>query len=74
MDVRGSGLTPNHNPTLLKGKAIPAGLTVTGARYVNDSLIQVFVLVDAATPAGAYSILLTDGQGQSTNALRFDVK
>lgn len=74
LDVRGTGITPGHNPMLLKGKAIPAGLTVTGARYVNDTLLQVFVQVDAATPAGAYSMVLVDGQGLSTNALRFDVK
>lgn len=74
VDVRGSGLTPNHNPMLLKGKAIPAGLTVTGARYVNDGLLQVFVQVDAAAPAGAYSMVLVDAQGVSTNPLRFDVK
>lgn len=74
VDVRGSGITPNHNPMILKGKAIPAGLTVTGARYVNETLLQVFVMVDAATPAGAYSMVLIDGQGVSTNPLRFDVK
>jgi hypothetical protein len=74
VDVRGSGLTPNHNPTLLKGKAIVAGLTVTGARFVNEGLLQVFIQVDAAVPTGAYVLLLTDGEGRQTNALRFDVK
>ncbi len=74
VDVRGTGLTANHNPTLSKGKAAPSGLTVTGLRYVNETLIQIFIQVAADAPAGAYAVLLTDARGQSTNPLRFDVK
>jgi hypothetical protein len=74
VDVRGTGLTASHNPTLSKGKAAAPGLTVTGLRYVNESLVQVFIEVAADAPAGAYAIILTDGQGESTNPLRFDVK
>ena len=67
-------MTASHNPTLSKGKAAAPGLTVTGLRYVNESLVQVFIQVAADAPAGAYAIILTDGQGESTNPLRFDVK
>jgi eukaryotic-like serine/threonine-protein kinase len=74
VDVRGTGLTANHNPTILKGKAIPAGVVVTGARFVNETLFQVFVQIDATAATGAYTMLMTDGEGQSTNPLRFDVK
>ncbi len=74
VDIRGSGLTANHNPTLSKGKAAASGLSVTGLRYVNESLIQVFIQVAADAPAGAYAIVLTDARAESTNSLRFDVK
>jgi len=74
VDIRGTGLTANHNPTLSRGKAAAPGLTVTGLRFVNDTLIQVFVQVAADAPAGAYALVLTDAKGLATNPLRFDVK
>jgi hypothetical protein len=74
VDIRGAGLTANHNPTLSRGKAAAPGLTVTGLRFVNDTLIQVFVQVAGDAPAGAYALVLIDATGLSTNPLRFDVK
>lgn len=72
VDVRGSDLYPQLTPTLLKGKGPAAGLRVARSRFVNDTLIHVFIEVDLSAAPGQYAVVLAEG-GNSTNTLRFDV-
>jgi serine/threonine protein kinase len=72
VDVRGSDLYPQLSATLLKGKGPAAGLRVARSRFVNDTLIQVFIEVDPSAAPGQYAVVLAEG-GNSTNTLRFDV-
>ena len=58
--------------SLVKGRAAAEGLVVVNQRFVNATLIQVFLEVQSGAPPGAYSVSLADGQG-STNPARFEV-
>jgi hypothetical protein len=58
--------------SLARGRAPADALRVVNQRFVNTTLIQVFVEVDAGAPAGAYALSLADGQG-TTNGARFEV-
>src|SRR5262249_14972821 len=73
LDVHGSGLRPDHQPLILKGKDVARGIQLVRQRLVNAGLIQVVILVDARAAPGSYSVILTDSQGNATNALRFEV-
>jgi serine/threonine-protein kinase len=73
LDVHGSGLRPDHQTMILKGKDVARGIQLTRQRLVNGGLIQVVILVDAAATPGTYALILTDNQGNATNALRFEV-
>jgi hypothetical protein len=72
VDVRGTGLRPGMQASLVKGRAAAEGLVVVNQRFVNATLIQVFLEVQSGAPPGAYSVSLADGQG-STNPARFEV-
>jgi hypothetical protein len=72
LDVHGKGLRPDHQAVLLRGKAGVAGFTVTRQRYMNPTLIMVFVRMDGVAP-GKYSLALTDPTGILTNVLRLEV-
>jgi len=73
VDVRGTALRIDMQASLFKGRSSAEGLRVVGRRFVNASLIQVFVEVEAGTPSGTYAVSLSDEQG-TTNAIRFEVK
>jgi serine/threonine protein kinase len=72
VDVRGTGLRSSMQASLAKGRAPADALRVVNQRFVNSTLIQVFVEVDAGAPPGAYALSLADGQG-ATNGARFEV-
>jgi serine/threonine protein kinase len=73
VDVRGTGLRNNMQVTLFKGRAFADGLRIVGRRYVNPTLIQVFIETEPGLASGTYALTLGDDQG-STNNLRFEVK
>jgi serine/threonine-protein kinase len=73
VDVRGSDFYAQLVPTLLTAKGgVASDLRVARQRFVNDTLIQVFIEVPASAAPGQYGIVLSDGSA-STNTLRLDV-
>ncbi|HET7291369.1 MAG TPA: protein kinase [Vicinamibacteria bacterium] len=72
VDVRGQGLYPGLGAALLRGGRPAEGVHARQQRFVSAGLVQVFVEVDADAAAGAYGLLLSDGQNV-TNVVRFDV-
>lgn len=72
VDVRGQNLYAGQGAALLRNGRPAEGVRVVGQRFVNATLVQVFVEVDAQAAPGPYSVLLSDGQNV-TNAVRFDV-
>jgi hypothetical protein len=72
VDVRGQNLYAGQGAALLRNGRPAEGVRVLQQRFVNPTLVQVFIEVDAQATPGAYSLLLSDGQNV-TNAVRFDV-
>lgn len=72
VDVHGQGLYAGLGAALLRGGRPAEGLRVLQQRFVNANLVQVFIEVDASAAAGAYAVVLSDGQNV-TNAVRVDV-
>jgi eukaryotic-like serine/threonine-protein kinase len=73
VDIRGTGLRVDMQAMLSKGRAAADGLSVVGRRYVNSTLIEVFLVIEPGAPAGTYTLALGDGEG-TTNSVRFEVK
>jgi serine/threonine-protein kinase len=73
VDVRGTGLRPDMRATFRRGRSDAEGLRVVGKRFVDPTLLQLFIEVDAAEATGGHSLLLEDEFGE-TAAVRFDVK
>jgi hypothetical protein len=59
--------------TFRRGRSDAEGLRVVGKRFVDPTLLQLFIEVDAAEATGGHSLLLEDEFGE-TAAVRFDVK
>ncbi len=72
VDVRGQNLYSGLAALLLRGGRAAEGIRVVQQRFVNPTLLQVFIEVDAEAAPGSYAVLLSDGQ-TVTNAVRFDV-
>jgi hypothetical protein len=72
VDVRGQNLYAGQAAALLRGGRPAEGVRVLQQRFVNPTLVQVFIEVDAQAAPGPYAVLLSDGQSV-TNAARFDV-
>ena len=72
LEVRGSGLRPDHRAQVLKGRELAAGINVS-QRYVDQGLVRLILEIGEAAAPGPYLVLLVDGSGQSTNALRLEV-
>lgn len=72
LEVRGSGLRPDHRAQVLKGRELAAGINVS-QRYVDQGLVRLILEIGEAATPGPYLVLLVDGSGQATNALRLEV-
>jgi hypothetical protein len=73
VDIRGTGLRVDMQAMLTKGRGSADGLSVVGRRYVNATLIEIFVEVEPGAATGTYALALGDGEG-TTNTVRFEVK
>jgi hypothetical protein len=73
VDVHGVGIRTEHQVRTMHGKEAARGIEVVRQRYVNATLIQVLLKVDAAAQAGAYTLFLVDAAGQSTNTRPFEL-
>jgi len=73
LDIRGSGLRPEHKARLSRAKGPLEGLTVVRQRYVDSTLVKVLLNLEPTAPPGVYTVSLVDEAGVSTNALTFTV-
>jgi hypothetical protein len=72
-DLHGSGFRAGLNAVILKGRDVAPGVSVTGQKIVNGTLMRVVVRVDASVSSGNYAIALVDASGQATNSVSFKV-
>ena len=73
LDVRGSGLRPDHKGVVLKGRDVVPGVSVINQRFVSSSLVQVMVKIEDSAAPGTYQLLLVDAQGQATSPRPLEV-
>jgi hypothetical protein len=73
VDVHGVGMRSEHQVRLARAREAAKGIEVMRQRYVNPTLLQVLLKIDATAPAGAYLLSLVDGAGQPTNARPFEI-
>jgi hypothetical protein len=73
LDVRGTGLRPDHQARILKLKEAPAGISVVRQKFVDGTLVKVLVSLDESVVPGLYAVALADAQGTVTNSLSFTV-
>jgi hypothetical protein len=73
LDVRGTGLRPDHQARILKVKESPTGISVVRRKFVDATLVKVLVSLDDTVAPGVYAVALADAQGTITNTLSFTV-
>jgi hypothetical protein len=73
IDLRGSGLRPDHQARIVKVKENTDGISVARQKYVDATLIKVLLNLNPNVPPGAYAVTLSDGAGGMTNTLSFTV-
>jgi hypothetical protein len=73
LDVRGTGLRPEHRARVVPLKEAPRGITIARQKYVNDTLLTILLDLDATTAPGAYGLVLEDQRGPHTNPVTFTV-
>ena len=73
LDVRGSGLRPDHRAQVLRGGALAPGIVVAGQRCVDPGLVRLILDIGDAAVPGTYQVLLVDASGQATNARPLEV-
>jgi hypothetical protein len=72
-DLHGTGFRAGLTGVVFKGREVAPGITITGQKLVNPSLMRILVRVDATVKTGDYAIVLVDAQGQATNSVAFKV-
>jgi hypothetical protein len=73
LDVRGTGLRPDHQARILRVKDAPTGISVVRQKFVDATLVKVLVSLDDTVNPGVYGVALSDAQGTNTNTLSFTV-
>jgi hypothetical protein len=73
VDVHGVGFRSDHQARISRPKEAVKGVEVMRQRYVNATLLQVLLHVDAGAPTGGYFLSLVDGTGAATNARPFEI-
>lgn len=73
VDLRGTGLQPQHRARVLPVKEVPRGITVVGQKHVNDTLITILLQLDDTVEPGEYALAVEDGRGGRSEPLTFTV-
>jgi hypothetical protein len=73
VDVHGVGFRSDHQARISRPKEAVKGVEVMRQRYVNATLMQVLLHVDAGAPTGGYFLSLVDATGGATNARPFEI-
>jgi hypothetical protein len=72
VDVRGTGLRPEHRAVVLRGGTPAPGFEVVRQRYRDPELLQLLLKIDA--PKGDYTLVVTDSRGASSNPIAFKLE
>jgi len=73
VDVHGVGMRGEHQVRLARGREVAKGIDVVRQRFVNATLLQVLLKVDATAAPGPYTLSLVDAAGQLTNPRPFEI-
>ncbi len=73
LDLRGTGLRPDHQARIVKIKENTDGISVARQKYVDPTLIKVLLNLNPNVPPGPYAVALSDASGGMTNTLSFTV-
>lgn len=73
VDLRGSGLHPQHRARVLPVKKVPRGITVVRQKHVSDTLITILLQLEDTAEPGEYAIAVEDGRGTRSTPLIFTV-
>ena len=73
VDLRGTGLHPQHRARILPVKKVPWGITVVRQKNVSDTLITILLQLDETAEPGEYAIAVEDGRGGRSEPLVFTV-
>ncbi len=73
LEIRGSGLRPDHRVVVLRGNKPASGIRITRRDPVSPSVARVTILIEEDAPLGVYLIQVTDAQGAHSNALSLEV-
>jgi len=72
LDLRGTGLRSEHRARVLGIKKDPRGISVSGQKFVDDTLIKVLVDLAANAETGEFAIVVEDSFGR-TGQVVFEV-
>lgn len=72
-DLRGTGLRAALRARILPIRESPRGIVVVRQKWVNPTLVNVLIELDAGVKPGAYGIALEDSEGRQTKPLTFTV-
>ncbi len=73
VDVHGVNLRSEHRVQILRAGQPAPGIAVVRQRYVDPTLLQVLLKVEADVPPGPYQMLIADGRGGRSNVKVFEV-
>lgn len=73
VELRGTGLQPQHQARVLRGRQDASGIHVTRQAFVDATRARVTLLVDEDAPIGIYSLALVDPDGRFSNSLSLEV-
>jgi serine/threonine-protein kinase len=73
VEVAVEGWSEAFRPAVLHGRRPAVGIAVSGGQRLEGGKLRLTVSVDGDASLGSYTLVLTDGQGRTSNGLAFEV-
>jgi hypothetical protein len=73
VDLRGTGLRPEHRARILPVKKVPWGIKIIRQKLVNDTLMTILLELEESAEPGEYAIAVEDGRGNRSEPLVFEI-
>jgi hypothetical protein len=73
VDVRGSGLRPDHNAVIFRNDRVVEDVRVVRHKYASQELIQLLLQLDPTAATGDYTLSLVAPDGSRSNTVVFKV-
>ncbi|MCL4821460.1 MAG: protein kinase [Vicinamibacteria bacterium] len=73
VEVAVEGWSQAFRPAVVHGRRPAVGIKVSGGRQLEGGKLRLTVSVDGDAALGSYTLVLTDGQGRTSNGLAFEV-